>query len=93
MLIEAFYDVAARSGLLTPVSFAGAVVMVDFRAPDDDVLDGLGVSRGYSIRYARSRLALASGDELMVGTDHYRVREVKQLGDGGECRASLTRLS
>lgn len=78
--------------MLTTVTINGVDVMVEFRAPDEDVLDGLGVSRGYTIRYPRSRLTLAGGDELLVGVDRYRVREVMQLGDGSECRASLTRL-
>ena len=90
--VGALYDSAARSGLLTSVSFGGAEIMVEFRAPDEDVLDGLGVSRGYTIRYPQSRLALTAGSELVVAGLTYRVREVTQLGDGSECRASLTRL-
>lgn len=92
MDVGALYDAAAHSGLLTSVTFGTAEVMVDFRATDEDVLDGLGVSRGYTIRYPKTRLTLAGGDELLVGVDRYRVREVTQLGDGSECRASLTRL-
>ena len=70
-----------------------AEVSVQFRAPDEDVLNGLGVSRDYSIRYPRSRLSLTAGNELEVAGVSYRVREVTQLGDGSECRASLTRLA
>ena len=92
MDVGALYDAAAHSGLLTSVTFETTEVMVDFRAPDEDVLDGLGVSRGYTIRYPQSRLALKAGDELLVGAVTYRIREVTQLGDGSECRASLTRL-
>jgi len=66
--------------------------MADFRAPDEDVLNGLGVSRGYTLRYPQNRLTLKSGDELVVAAVNYRVREVTQLGDGSECRASLTRF-
>ena len=91
--LEQLYDAAAGSGFLTEVNFGGSVVMVDFRAPDEDVLDGLGVSRGYAIRYPRRRLALVTGSELLVAGVAYRVREVTQLGDGSECRATLTRLS
>ena len=86
------YDAAAASGLLTPASVGSVVVMVDFRAPDDDVLDGLGVSRGYTIRYPSNRLALAAGDELVITGATYRVREVTRLGDGSECRATLMRV-
>ncbi len=92
MDVGALYDAAAASGLLVPVTFGGVVVMADFRAPDADVLDGLGVSRGYTVRYPQSRLTLSPGDELVVAAVSYRVREVTQLGDGSEVRASLTRL-
>ena len=90
--LETLYDAASAAGLLTTVALNGVEVMVEFRAPDEDVLDGLGVSRGYTIRYPKSRLTLTGGDELQVGGDRFRVREVTQLGDGSECRASLTRL-
>jgi len=90
--IEDLYDASARAGLLTAAECAGVVVWVDFRAPDEDVLDGLGVSRGYTIRYPAQRLALTTGDELTIDRERYRVREVRQVGDGSECRATLTRL-
>lgn len=91
--IESLYDAAARSGMLTRAAFGSTEVMVDFRAPDEDVLDGLGVSRNYSIRYPLSRLsALASGDTLWISGCSYRVREISVTGDGTEARASLTRL-
>jgi hypothetical protein len=92
MDVGALYDAAASSGLLVSVTFGGVVVMADFRAPDADVLDGLGVSRSYTLRYPQSQLTLSPGDELVVAAVSYRVREVTQLGDGSECRASLTRL-
>ena len=67
--------------------------MVDFRAPDEDVLDGLGVSRNYSIRYPLSRLpSLASGDTICISGLRYRVREISMTGDGTEARATLTQL-
>lgn len=93
MMIEALYDAAANAGLLTRAVFAGTEVMVDFRAPDEDVLDGLGVSRNYTIRYPVSRLPLlAAGNTLEIAGQPYRVREVTAMGDGTEARASLTRL-
>ncbi len=91
-LLNRLYDVAANAALLTAAAFGGAVVWVDFRAPDEDILDGLGVSREYTIRYPVDRLSLATGDELTIDGQSYRVREVRQLGDGSECRATLTRL-
>jgi hypothetical protein len=91
--VNTLYDAAAQAGLLTAAEFAGVVVWVDFRAPDEDVLDGLGVSRGYSIRYPTRRLLLATGDELTIDGQRYRVREVRQIGDGSECRATLSRVT
>lgn len=91
--IDALYDAAARSGLLTRAQVGGVEVMVDFRAPDEDVLDGLAVSRNYAIRYPVGRLpALAAGDTVEVDTQAYRVREVTAIGHGAERRATLTRL-
>lgn len=91
--VNTLYDAAARSGLLTLARFGGMEVFVDFRAPDEDVLDWLGVSRNYSIRYPVSRLPLlAAGNTLEIAGLTYRVREVTALGDGSEQRATLTRL-
>lgn len=91
--IESLYDAAASAGLLTRAVVGGKEVMVDFRAPDEGVLEGLGVSRNHHMRYPLSRLPLlASGDTLEIAGQTYRVREVTALGDGTEARASLTRL-
>lgn len=93
MLVETLYDAAANAGLLTRAVVGGMEVMVDFRAPDEDVLDGLGVSRNHTIRYPVSRLPLlAAGNTLEITGQTYRVREVIAMGDGTEARASLTRL-
>lgn len=93
MLVETLYDAAANAGLLTRAVIAGTEVMVDFRAPDEDVLDGLGVSRNHTIRYPVSRLpGLAAGNTLEIAGQSYRVREITAMGDGTEARASLTRL-
>jgi len=91
--VNMLYDAAAQAGLLKAATFAGVVVWVDFRAPDEDVLDGLGISRKYTVRYPVERLALTTGDELTIDSARYRVREVRQVGDGSECRATLTRLT
>lgn len=93
MDVGALYDAAANAGLLTRAVIGGTEVMVDFRAPDEDVLDGLGVSRNHTIRYPVSRLPLlAAGNTLEIAGQTYRVREVTAMGDGTEGRASLTRL-
>jgi hypothetical protein len=99
LIIERLYEAAARAGLLKEAVWVPAegaepqTVSVDFRAPDDTVLDGLGLSTDYSIRYPAGRfLGLASGDRVTVNGEGYRVREVRAVGDGSEKRASLTRL-
>ena len=93
MDVGALYDAAANAGLLTRAVIGGTEVMVDFRAPDEDVLDGLSVSRNHTIRYPVSRLPLlAAGNTLEIAGQIYRVREVTAMGDGTEARASLTRL-
>ncbi len=58
-----------------------------------EVLDGLGLSSDYAIRYPASDVMLDTGHELVIGGATYRVREVRLVGDGSEARASLTRLS
>lgn len=86
------YAAAGRAGLLSPASIGGADVLVDFRAPDVEVLDGLGLSSDYAIRYPVEATILDSGHELVIGGVTYRVREVRAIGDGSECRATLMRI-
>ena len=87
------YAAAGRAGLLTPAMVGGAEVLVDFRAPDVEVLDGLGLSSDYAIRFPADALVLNRGEELVIGGETYRVREVRAIGDGTECRATLMRLT
>ena len=92
-LLRELYAVAGRSGLLTPAVIGGAEVLVDFRAPDAEVLDGLGLSADYAIRYPADVVVLNRGEELVIGGETYQVREVRAIGDGSECRATLTRIT
>ena len=87
------YAAAGRAGLLTPATIGGAEVLVDFRAPDVEVLDGLGLSSDFAIRYPAEDMVLDTGHELVIGGVTYRVREVRAIGDGTECRATLMRLT
>jgi hypothetical protein len=92
-MIEALYDAAARSGLLTVARIGGVDVFVDFRSPDEDVLGGLAMSRQLSIRFPVTRCPnLAAGDHIAIRGQSYQVREVTHLGDGAEACANLTRL-
>ena len=91
--LRLLYDAAGSAGLLTPAVIGGSEVLVDFRAPDTEVLDGLGLSSDYAIRYPASDVMLDTGHELVIGGVTYRVREVRLVGDGSEARATLTRLA
>lgn len=86
------YAAAGRAGLLTPAVIGGTEVLVDFRAPDVEVLDCLGLSSDFAIRYPADEVMLDTGHELVIGGVTYRVREVRAVGDGSECRATLTML-
>lgn len=86
------YDAAERAGMLTPVTKGAQTVACVFRAPDETVLEGLMLSRAYELEYPTARLTLASGDIVTINGVQYRVREVRAVRDGSECRASLERL-
>lgn len=86
------YDAAARCGLLTAVKVGAATVHAAFRAPDETVLDGLALSRDYQIEYPSERMVLAAGDTVEIAGQPYRVREVRQVRDGAESVATLSRL-
>lgn len=90
--VDDLYDAAARAGLLTPVKVGTLIVECSFRAPDETVLDGLALSRDYEIEYPTARLSLAAGDHVEIGGATFRVREVRQVRDGSESLARLTRL-
>ena len=98
-MLERLYDAAARAGLLSLATWLpedGAdpkTAWVEFRAPDETVLDGLGLSTDSAIRYPTSAFSgLSAGDLLTVNGERYRVRETRLVGDGSEKRATLTPL-
>ena len=96
--LETFYDAAAAAGLLvearwTPDGAVPVTAMVEFRAPDETLLEGFVVATDYTIRYPASRLVgLAAGDVIEVAGNSYRVRDLRAIGDGTERRADLTRI-
>ena len=91
--VEFLYAAADNAGLLTPALLGSAQVMVDFRAPDEEVLSGMGVSRDYSIRYPLSWMPdLVAGSTITISGQTYRAREVTAIGDGSERRATLARI-
>jgi hypothetical protein len=98
-MLERLYDAAARAGLLSLATWLpedGAdpeTAWVEFRSPDETVLDGLGLSTDYAMRYPASAFhGLTSGELVTVNGERYRVRETRLVGDGSEKRATLTRL-
>ena len=91
--VEDFYEAAARTGLLVDAEIDGNTIAVDFRSPDETVLDGLALSADYTMRFPASALpSLAAGDTVSIAGDTYRVRDIRSIGDGSERRASLSRL-
>jgi len=91
--VEDLYAAAANAGLLVEAEVGGQIVMVDFRATDETVLDGLALSADYTIRFPASALPnLAAGATMSIGGNTYRVRDIRRIGDGSERRADLTRL-
>lgn len=92
-MIEAIYDAASRAGLLITAVIGGLPVAVEFRAPDENVLNGLASSHDYTMRLPASRLGtLARGDAIAIGLKNFRVRDITAVGDGSECLVSLTQL-
>ncbi len=91
--VEFLYLAAANAGLLTPARIGSREVLVDFRAPDEEVLGGLGLSRNYTMRYPRAWWPdLAPGAVLDIGGQSYRVLEIRQMAEGSEVQAALTQL-
>ena len=100
-MIESLYAAAERAGLLKEVVWIvdqapGSEPMlahVGFRAPDEELLDGLALGRDYTITYPASRLVgLVSRARVRIDGQSFEVREIRRIGDGSECRATLSRL-
>ena len=90
---EFLYLAAANAGLLIPARIGSKEVLVDFRAPDEEVLGGLGLSRNYTMRYPRAWWPdLVPGTVLDIAGQSCRVLEIRQMPDASEVQASLTKL-
>lgn len=92
MNVTDLYEAAARNQLLTSVTVGTITIQCAFRAPDEVVLDGLALSRDYHIEYPTAWLTLTIGDVVNIAGEAYKVREVRQLRDGSESRATLSKL-
>ena len=92
MRVEDLYDAAASAGLTTAVKVGAVTEQTALRAPDATVLDGLALSRDSTIEYPTSRLSLSPGSMVEIDGVSYRVRAVRQLRDGSESAADLSRI-
>lgn len=92
MQVTDLYEAADRAGLLTQVVVGAVTVPCVFSAPDELALDGLALNRDYHLEYPSAWLTLATDDTVEIAGSPYRVREVRQLRDGSEMQARLTRL-
>jgi hypothetical protein len=90
--IEDLYAAAAAAGLLVEAEIAGHTVWVEFRAPEEPVLDGFALSSEYALRLPASAVpGLGIGDPVAIAGIAYRVRDLRALGDGAERRVLLSR--
>ena len=90
---EFLYLAAANAGLLIPARLGAMEVQVDFRAPDEEVLGGMGLSRAYVMRYPRVWWPdLTVGTVIDIAGDAYRVQELRQISDGTEMQANLAKV-
>lgn len=90
--LEDLYAAAAAAGLLVEAEIAGKNVWVEFRAPEEPVLEGLALSSEYTLRMPASAVPqLGMGDPVQIAGVSYRVRDLRALGDGSELRVLLSR--
>ena len=61
--------------------------------PPKKVMQAIEAAQLKTIRYPADALVLDTGHELEIGGATYRVRDVRAVGDGSECRATLSRLT
>ncbi|GHU08280.1 hypothetical protein AGMMS50225_06630 [Betaproteobacteria bacterium] len=71
--VEDFYAAASRAGLLVKAKIRGKTVAVDFRSPDETVLDALVLSADYTMRLpASTRTRVAAGDTVHIAGQRCR---------------------
>jgi hypothetical protein len=64
-----------------------------FDMPGEAILDGMVISREYSLRCEASKFgALGFGASVLVGTGSYEVRENRLLDDGVFCLITLSKV-
>ncbi len=98
-IVDAIYEAAANAGFLRTCRWqptdGGALEIheVGFKAPDDNLLQGLSVSTEYEMSYPATIFkGLRAREVVEIEGVSFQVREVRAVGDGAELCASLTRL-
>lgn len=98
-LAERLYLAAANAGFLKACiwqpSVGGAphTHSVGIRAPDQDILSGLGVSTEHEMTYPTTCfVGLKAREVVHIEGQDYQVRDIMAIGDGSEMRAKLMRV-
>jgi hypothetical protein len=97
-VIEQIYQAAARAGLLKSVrwisrSQSSKTLWVEWRESDDSMLHNLVVGTDITMTGPSAEFAgIAQGDRIVMGRREFNVRDVRQIHDGSETRATLASL-
>jgi hypothetical protein len=94
-MILQIYQAAARAGLLTPVRWitgkSNKGLDVEWRETDETMLHDLVVGTSITMTGPTVELAeIQQGELITSGKRRYRVRDVRQIHDGSETRATLS---
>ncbi len=94
-MIVQIYQAAARAGLLTPVRWISGrnntALNVEWRETDESMLHDLVVGTAITMTGPTVELTgIKQGDLIMVGRQQFKVRDVRQIHDGSETRATLS---
>lgn len=94
-MILQIYQAAARAGLLKSVRWitgkSNIGLEVEWRETDETMLHDLVVGTAITMTGPTVELdGIQQGDLITVGKCKYRVRDVRQIHDGSETRATLS---
>jgi len=96
-MIVQIYQAAARAGLLKSVRWASGrsnkALQVEWRETDESLLGDLVVGTAITMTCPTIELdGIKQGDLITAGQRKYRVRDVRQIQDGSETRATLSTI-
>ena len=97
IVITQIYQAAARAGLLKSVRWISGKTSkgleVEWRETDESMLHDLVVGTAITMTGPTVELdVIQQGDVITHGQLKYRVREVRQIHDGSETRATLATI-